>query len=66
MKTGMFKQALCKEVMLTLPESVMGIDITTGWEHFSISFFFWLSEGMTLKDQDLCILERDLEPLEIV
>lgn len=57
----MFKQALCKEVMVTLPESFMGIDMMTGWEHFSIRFFFWLSEGMTLKGHGLCSLERDFE-----
>ena len=28
MKTGMPKQALCKEVMSTLPESFMGIDMS--------------------------------------
>ena len=30
----MFKQALCKEVMATLPGYFMGIDIMSGWDNF--------------------------------
>lgn len=31
LKIGMFNQVLCKEVVSTLPECFMGMDIMSGW-----------------------------------
>ena len=31
MKVGMFKQALCKEVVFSLPECFIGMGVMSGW-----------------------------------
>lgn len=38
MKTGMFKQALCKKVMTVLPEWFMEMDIMSGWNQFPAQY----------------------------